>query len=458
MASAAELADPNNKKRTFEEGKEWMKRAMKRLESKRILQEKLMTTLDQPVRLINPGWTWDNNSVSAGKSNTPSSPQSSNPQLLKEEKNKTSSADSSPPMTQNHDSLQNHSNELASEHHMDLMDFIEDGIPLDMSHPIPPLQDKHSSISTYHTSEIPLDTTYPLPSLHNACTCSQCNSNLVMQPLGSMYYLPPTLPKECPFNLLSSELLAHILRFAGWKVTIYFSQTCRYFYSFARSDLIWKNFCNQHHKSRMKPSTNDSHLTLHHGTKYFNLFHKFSTTLPKHIATTSFESIRKTYGNDDLGFQFWFKFKNMKETFTPDHKGFAIKYIPQKWIPRRIRCSMWIVSPLELSTEVLDNVMESFEKAWEDYLLTLSPYSSDSESESDDEGSSSRDRTQSIASFDRVIWPYEPEYFWVLEQWKNISMDDLVVFRFLEDHLRVNSFCLYNLSTHQSKTIIKSLE
>jgi len=210
----------------------------------------------------------------------------------------------------------------------------------------------------------------------------------------------------------------------------------------------------------MKPSTNDSTLSLHHGIKYFNLFHKFSTTLPKHTATTSFECIINTFGNDDLGFEFGFKFKNVKgyDLFqNTEQHGYAIKYIPQKWDPKRIRCPMWIISPLILPTMVLDNVMEAFEKGWEEYLLKLSPYSStDSESDSDGENSSPRDRTQTIACLDRILWSCEPDFSWMVEQWKKTKKEDLVVFRFLEDHLGVNSFCLYNLKTNQTKTFIKS--
>src|SRR5690349_15305288 len=92
---------------------------------------------------------------------------------------------------------------------------------------------------------------------------------------------------------------------------------------------------------RAKPSNdNNTNVGLHHGTKYHNLFVKFSTTLPKHAHTTSFHDITNIFGNDEVGFKFSFHFNNVKpyENFSHiQQKGYAIKYVPRKWVPRRLR-------------------------------------------------------------------------------------------------------------------------
>lgn len=248
-------APSESKKRTFEQGKEWMKRAMKRIETKKSdVQE---TPKVAPITLPLP--------ASAGNPRMFSLPPVPHvtefPRILPPLRN---GSPKSPPLNlqKEHElsstppaitSSQKNSMQLsdASLHHNSsngepLMDFnlIED-LPV----PSQPLSAEDPQFSVIH-----LDPSYQISTIgseQTVCYCSQCAPHLTQVTPGLFYpSISPLPPKDSSLSFLSTELLVMILKYAGWTSTLNFAQTCHYFHDLSKTDLIWRHFCNIYHKSR----------------------------------------------------------------------------------------------------------------------------------------------------------------------------------------------------------------
>lgn len=117
---------------------------------------------------------------------------------------------------------------------------------------------------------------------------------------------------------------------------------------------------------------------------------------------------------------------------------------------------MWIISPTSIASEILDDVMETFDHSWEEYL-SLHERLSESDSNSDSDGASSEEHSGPSASnlnasMDRVLWAVEPEFEWIAQQKAD---RDILVFRFLQDALAVKTFCVYDFKHRKAEAIIK---